>query len=161
LAAPPAPAVAHLTTASPSSRVIIPTTNKSGTTSTAARNNNATAAVVVPPEYRLVRPTFDGTNLTTGLAPQDVARRSDPLRAAPYVADMFQHFYEAETKDAPKEYMDDQPDINAKMRAILIDWLVEVHMKVRVLNSLVLYNINVPPPHSLLSKILCIITGGY
>lgn len=28
--------------------------------------------------------------------------------------------------------MDDQDDINAKMRAILVDWLVEVHMKFRL-----------------------------
>ena len=29
-------------------------------------------------------------------------------------------------------YMHAQSDINAKMRAILIDWLVEVHMKFRL-----------------------------
>lgn len=32
----------------------------------------------------------------------------------------------------PGPYMDRQEDINAKMRAILIDWLVEVHMKFRL-----------------------------
>ena len=88
---------------------------------------------LVPPDYRLVRSNFgDGTTLTTGLAPQDVNHATDILRVAPYVSDMFQHFYVAEAKDAPTEYMDEQPDINAKMRAILIDWLVEVHMKFRL-----------------------------
>ena len=28
--------------------------------------------------------------------------------------------------------MNTQPDINAKMRAILIDWLVEVHLKFKL-----------------------------
>mmetsp|Transcript_5507 Transcript_5507/g.12000 ORF Transcript_5507/g.12000 Transcript_5507/m.12000 type:complete len:508 (+) Transcript_5507:484-2007(+) len=88
---------------------------------------------LVPPDYRLVRSNYgDGTALTTGLAPQDVSHATDILRVAPYVSDMFQHFYVAEAKDAPKEYMEEQPDINAKMRAILIDWLVEVHMKFRL-----------------------------
>ena len=145
---PPAPAITHLTTASPSSRVIIPTAGQrvkaeegggggdskkptSITTTAITTAASSSANAIVPPEYRLVRPNFDGTNLTTGLAPQDVPRRSDTLRVAPYVSDMFQHFYAAEEEDAPGEYMDDQPDINAKMRAILIDWLVEVHMKVR------------------------------
>lgn len=27
------------------------------------------------------------------------------------------------------DYMDLQPDINAKMRSILVDWLIEVHRK--------------------------------
>lgn len=138
--AAPAVRLTHLTTASPSSRVIIPTASqrpnaeedvKKGRSDSKKPSASANAPLV-PPEYRLVRPTFDGTNLTTGLAPQDVAHRTDTLRVAPYVADMFQHFYAAETSDAPTEYMDDQPDINAKMRAILIDWLVEVHMKFRL-----------------------------
>merc|ERR1719379_1427202 len=30
------------------------------------------------------------------------------------------------------DYLEFQPDINAKMRAILIDWLVEVHMKYKL-----------------------------
>lgn len=28
-----------------------------------------------------------------------------------------------------KDYMDSQPEINEKMRAILIDWLIQVHYK--------------------------------
>ena len=35
-------------------------------------------------------------------------------------------------RSCPRMYMDNQPDINAKMRAILIDWLAEVHMKFRL-----------------------------
>merc|ERR1719440_794778 len=33
---------------------------------------------------------------------------------------------------ARPDYLETQPDINAKMRAILIDWLVEVHMKYKL-----------------------------
>jgi hypothetical protein len=33
----------------------------------------------------------------------------------------------------PADYMSDQTDINDKMRAILIDWLVEVHLKFKLM----------------------------
>ena len=99
----------------------------------------------IPARYRLTRRDFDGgRNFTTGMAPQDRdgggggggGDRTGPgggvLRVAPYVADLFQHLYQAEARDAVTPYMDSQPDINSKMRAILIDWLVEVHMKFRL-----------------------------
>ena len=37
-----------------------------------------------------------------------------------------------QTEAHPKPYMDGQEDITPKMRAILVDWLVEVHMKFRL-----------------------------
>ena len=37
-----------------------------------------------------------------------------------------------QTKYLIKPYLEDQADINAKMRAILVDWLVDVHTKFRL-----------------------------
>ena len=37
-----------------------------------------------------------------------------------------------QTLKAPGQYMDRQEDITARMRAILIDWLVEVHLKFKL-----------------------------
>jgi len=87
---------------------------------------------IVPLDFRLKRDSFDGRNFTYGIAHYDEAERSDPLRCKDYVTDMFQHLYQAETDTRPRPYMDRQEDINAKMRAILVDWLVEVHMKFRL-----------------------------
>jgi len=57
----------------------------------------------------------------------------DPQRASEYAADIFAHLLDTESLFLPKpEYMEEQADINGKMRAILIDWLVEVHMKYRL-----------------------------
>ena len=48
------------------------------------------------------------------------------------------NLYSIQTRTRPHPYMHQQEDINAKMRAILVDWLVEVHMKFR-LNPNTLY----------------------
>ena len=38
-------------------------------------------------------------------------------------------------RTAPKPYMDEQSDINAELRADLIDWLVEIHQDFRVVEA--------------------------
>merc|ERR1740124_737497 len=51
----------------------------------------------------------------------------------PYLSDIHRLYQETEgLKHASSSYMNKQPDINAKMRAILIDWLVEVHLKFKL-----------------------------
>jgi len=39
-------------------------------------------------------------------------------------------------------YMDNQADINEKMRAILIDWLVEVHLKFKLVPETLYLTVN-------------------
>lgn len=57
----------------------------------------------------------------------------DPQNVAEYVSDIYHNLRRDESSFmARPNYMDDQQDINAKMRAILIDWLVEVHMKYKL-----------------------------
>eukprot|EP00574_Skeletonema_japonicum_P005166 CAMPEP_0201714922 /NCGR_PEP_ID=MMETSP0593-20130828/1182_1 /ASSEMBLY_ACC=CAM_ASM_000672 /TAXON_ID=267983 /ORGANISM="Skeletonema japonicum, Strain CCMP2506" /LENGTH=494 /DNA_ID=CAMNT_0048204237 /DNA_START=288 /DNA_END=1772 /DNA_ORIENTATION=- len=92
---------------------------------------------IVPLDFRLQRESFDGAtfdraNFTKGIAHYDAARRSDPLKVAEYITDLFQHLYKAEVTYKVEPYMTRQEDINSRMRAILIDWLVEVHMKFRL-----------------------------
>jgi hypothetical protein len=51
----------------------------------------------------------------------------------PYLSDIHRLYQETEgLKHASASYMSKQIDINAKMRAILIDWLVEVHSKFKL-----------------------------
>ena len=51
----------------------------------------------------------------------------------PYLSDIHRLYQETEgLKHASASYMSKQTDINAKMRAILIDWLVEVHLKFKL-----------------------------
>eukprot|EP00586_Coscinodiscus_wailesii_P008525 CAMPEP_0172523894 /NCGR_PEP_ID=MMETSP1066-20121228/293900_1 /TAXON_ID=671091 /ORGANISM="Coscinodiscus wailesii, Strain CCMP2513" /LENGTH=477 /DNA_ID=CAMNT_0013306991 /DNA_START=1016 /DNA_END=2449 /DNA_ORIENTATION=- len=96
------------------------------------RNN----ACLIPENYRLQRHVpFDWTakNVTSDIAPHDAADADDVLMAADYVTDIFQYLYADEASSRPKPYMRGQKEINENMRKILIDWLVVVHMKFRML----------------------------
>mmetsp|Transcript_6059 Transcript_6059/g.12106 ORF Transcript_6059/g.12106 Transcript_6059/m.12106 type:complete len:319 (+) Transcript_6059:27-983(+) len=63
----------------------------------------------------------------------DARDANDPLCATEYVREMYSHFrsVEASTSTRPT-YMKNQPHINEKMRSILVDWLVEVHLKFKL-----------------------------
>ena len=53
----------------------------------------------------------------------------DPLCVTSYVQDMYQHFRSKEAfTTASPEYMDNQQFIDERMRSILVDWLVEIHI---------------------------------
>jgi cyclin B len=54
----------------------------------------------------------------------------DPQLVAEYSSDIYSHLDRTETSRMPRpDYMESQPEINSKMRAILVDWLVEIHFK--------------------------------
>jgi len=68
----------------------------------------------------------------------------DPQRASEYSADIFARLLETESLFLAKpDYMEEQTDINGKMRAILIDWLVEVHMKYRLRPETLFLTVNI------------------
>jgi len=62
-----------------------------------------------------------------------VTMSNDPQRVTEYVPDIICHLYNSESLCLPRaDYMNIQTDITGKMRMILMDWLVEVHMKYRL-----------------------------
>lgn len=64
----------------------------------------------------------------------DSMDKNDQLSAWQYAEDINTHFLEVEKSRMPSPtYMDCQMDINSKMRAILVDWLVDVHAKYQLL----------------------------
>ena len=67
----------------------------------------------------------------------------DPLCATEYVQDMYHHFRvkEATTSVRPL-YMENQTHINERMRSILVDWLVEVHLKFKLVPETLYLTIN-------------------
>nr|XP_056715588.1 G2/mitotic-specific cyclin-B3 [Euleptes europaea] len=56
----------------------------------------------------------------------DKVQRDDPYASAEYAKDIFNYMREREEKFLIPDYMEDQPDITRDMRAILVDWMVEV-----------------------------------
>ncbi|CAK9011585.1 unnamed protein product [Durusdinium trenchii] len=63
----------------------------------------------------------------------DPMQMEDPQHVTEYVKDIYAHMASIEGAFQPRpHYLTEQREINAKMRAILVDWLVEVHMKYRL-----------------------------
>lgn len=93
--------------------------------------------------YTLVRVPFDSSKYTAGISKHDEDSKDDPLAVSSYVTDMFQRLYHAEETYKPRMYMEDQDEINSMMRAILIDWLVEVHMKFKLVPETLYLCINI------------------
>lgn len=60
----------------------------------------------------------------TGADDIDARDSNDPRMVTCYVSDIYSHLREKEVKSVKPTYLEQQPFINAKMRAILIDWLV-------------------------------------
>ncbi|XP_054852528.1 G2/mitotic-specific cyclin-B3 isoform X2 [Eublepharis macularius] len=56
----------------------------------------------------------------------DKGQQDDPYASAEYAKDIFNYMREREEKFVIPDYMKNQPDITRDMRAILVDWMVEV-----------------------------------
>ncbi len=76
----------------------------------------------------------------------DIDRRDmdDPLCATAYVNELYDHFRMKEEETSAKPtYMEAQPNISARMRTILIDWLIEVHLKFKLIPETLYLTVNV------------------
>jgi cyclin B len=75
-------------------------------------------------------PTEDVDGGETDLADRHAG---DPQHVAEYAQDIFRNLQRDEPMGMPSpSYMERQVQVNAKMRAILIDWLVDVHKKYKL-----------------------------
>ena len=98
--------------------------------------------------------TVSNTNTTYGdelqsyqysAAADDIDDRDsdDPLCATTYVQDMYKFFRSKEVSTSVRPlYMDNQPYINERMRSILVDWLVEVHLKFKLVPETLYLTVN-------------------
>lgn len=59
----------------------------------------------------------------------DALDAGDQLAVVEYIEDIYTYYKLSENLSSPRDYMDYQVEINTKMRAILADWLIEVHGK--------------------------------
>ncbi len=68
---------------------------------------------------------------------------SEPQQVDDYLEDIFTHLKEIEFNITTNPfYMKNQNDVNEKMRAILIDWLVEVHLKFKLVPETLFLTVN-------------------
>ncbi|CAI9099509.1 OLC1v1036346C2 [Oldenlandia corymbosa var. corymbosa] len=73
----------------------------------------------------------------------DAADINNELAVTEYLDDLYQFYKIAENESRVGDYMPSQPDINEKMRAILIDWLIEVHHKFELNQETLYLTINI------------------
>eukprot|EP00594_Rhizosolenia_setigera_P008325 CAMPEP_0178958170 /NCGR_PEP_ID=MMETSP0789-20121207/11433_1 /TAXON_ID=3005 /ORGANISM="Rhizosolenia setigera, Strain CCMP 1694" /LENGTH=383 /DNA_ID=CAMNT_0020640725 /DNA_START=86 /DNA_END=1237 /DNA_ORIENTATION=- len=67
----------------------------------------------------------------------------DPLCVTDYVVEMYEYHRSKErTTSVRPLYMENQTHINEKMRSILVDWLVEVHLKFKLVPETLYLTIN-------------------
>ncbi|CRL23570.1 Cyclin [Penicillium camemberti] len=74
----------------------------------------------------------------------DTEDLDDPLMAAEYVVEIFEYLKDLEMVTLPNpDYIDHQPDLEWKMRGILVDWLIEVHTRFRLLPETLFLAVNI------------------
>merc|ERR1712224_507557 len=54
---------------------------------------------------------------------------------AEYVKDIYKYLRKSEKRLMPSDYLPQQKEISEKMRTILIDWLIQVHLKFNLLQE--------------------------
>ncbi|KAL6582004.1 hypothetical protein OROMI_006018 [Orobanche minor] len=104
----------------------------------------------------------------------DSADNKNPLAIAEYIDDIYEYYKRTESKSCvPPTYMAHQFDINERMRAILIDWLIEKlqlvgatamllackyeEVSVPIVDDLIVtlqFNLSVPTPYSFMRRFL-------
>ncbi|KAL2988362.1 hypothetical protein AAZX31_11G082700 [Glycine max] len=73
----------------------------------------------------------------------DTCDANNPLAVVDYIEDLYAHYRKLEgTSCVSSDYMAQQSDINERMRAILIDWLIEVHDKFDLLHETLFLTVN-------------------
>ncbi|PKY05218.1 A/B/D/E cyclin [Aspergillus campestris IBT 28561] len=73
----------------------------------------------------------------------DTEDLDDPLMAAEYVVEIFDYLRDLEMETLPNpQYIEHQPDLEWKMRGILVDWLIEVHTRFRLLPETLFLAVN-------------------
>ncbi|AES95280.1 G2/mitotic-specific cyclin-1 [Medicago truncatula] len=73
----------------------------------------------------------------------DTPDANDPLAVAEYIEDLYSYYRKVEsTGCVSPNYMAQQFDINERMRAILVDWLIEVHDKFDLMHETLFLTVN-------------------
>ncbi|KAG0498628.1 hypothetical protein HPP92_003319 [Vanilla planifolia] len=69
------------------------------------------------------------SKIACGIEDIDAVDVDNELAMVEYVEELYKFYKQHEKLCLPKDYMSSQMEINAKMRSILVDWLIEVHHK--------------------------------
>ncbi|BGO94898.1 G2/mitotic-specific cyclin [Rhodotorula toruloides] len=74
----------------------------------------------------------------------DAGDEEDPLMVSTYVVEIYEYLRELELTTMPDpDYISNQSEVTWKMRGILVDWLVEIHTKFRLLPETIFLAVNI------------------
>ncbi|CAL1385918.1 unnamed protein product [Linum trigynum] len=73
----------------------------------------------------------------------DAPDAGNHLAAVEYVEDIYKFYKLVENESRPICYMNSQPEINTRMRSILVDWLIDVHQKFDLSRETLYLTINI------------------
>ena len=73
----------------------------------------------------------------------DVQNENVPEEVSTYAKEIYDSMSKNENFIPQPGYMKKQVDINEKMRAILVDWLVDVHLKFKLVNETMFLTVNI------------------
>lgn len=90
------------------------------------------------------RASADGDPRVSSITDIDSGDKSNPQTAHEYAAEIYTHFHKIEARYLPPStYMNKQPEISPWMRGVLVDWLVEVHLKFKLMPETLYLTVNV------------------
>ena len=94
-------------------------------------------------EAGLLRFKHANSTLEQRVCSVDQGDVGNPQACAEYAKDISDLMHRTQTEHmARKDYMSRQKDINEKMRSVLIDWLIEVHLKFKLLPETLYLTVN-------------------
>ena len=97
-----------------------------------------------PSHHRIVRPQYMALRM----------KGSDPALCLDRIDDMYELYYQKEEQYSAKPYMHRQDDINRKMRAILVDWMVEVHFRFKLQTTTLWLSVNILDRYLMTSRVM-------
>lgn len=104
----------------------------------------AVEKVPVAEDEASAEPTGSKKAIDDEVVDLDIEDLDDPLMVAEYVVEIFDYMKELELETAANHrYIDHQPDLEWKMRGILVDWLIEVHTRFRLLPETLFLAVNI------------------
>lgn len=133
---------------------VLPGTSKKRTQSSTSANESIdeTPEVEEPPRKKSCTEDAVEESIKTSIqeaahdimAEMDGEDLDDPSMCAEYVREIFEYYQELEKVTMPNaNYMDHQDDLEWKMRGILVDWLIEVHARFRLLPETLFLAVNI------------------
>lgn len=104
----------------------------------------AQLTVEAPKQEAIVKPEKALLPEDSMIPDLDQEDHDDPLMVAEYVGEIFDYLREVELQTMANEnYMDNQHELEWKMRGILVDWLLEVHTRFRLLPETLFLAVNI------------------